>query len=166
MDGWTIIEADEQHLDTVVELWTELMQYHSERDVRFTSRKGAHVLFRDYAKQYIEREDGKLWLAFVDDQPAAYVTARFSTTPPVFVGQETVILEDMVVREPFRRMGLGRELTQRVIDWAQAESRDNVQLQVAEVNPEGQKFWREMGFRDITRVMRYELGVHKRWDEK
>ncbi len=166
MDGLTIIDAEEQHLDAVVELWNELMQFHADRDVRFTTRKGAHVLFREHVKQYIERDDGKLWLAFVEDQPAAFVSARFSTTPPVFVGQESVILEDMVVLEAFRRMGLGRELTQRVIDWAQAEGRDNVQLQVAECNPEGQKFWNEMGFRDITRVMRYELGIHKGWDEK
>jgi GNAT superfamily N-acetyltransferase len=161
-----IVEAQLDQLDIVVQLWTELMKFHWERDDRFATREDAADKFMQYAQQYIERDDSMLLLAFVDDQPAGYVTARCAESPPVFVGNEVVILEDLIISQPFRRLGLGKILTQRVIEWAQSLGRDNVQLQVAECNPEGHKFWREMGFREVTRSMRFELGVNKGWDQK
>ncbi len=160
-----IIEAEVEHLDIIVELWTQLMRFHSDRDSRFATIEGAADRFRDYAQQYIEREDGMLLLAFVGEDPAGYVSARCAESPPVFVGNEVVILEDMQVNESFRRMGIGRILTQRVIDWAKEMGRDNVQLQVAVCNPEGIKFWHEMGFHELTYHMRYELGVNVGWDK-
>ncbi len=162
----TIVEAKLEDLDIIIELWSELMQFHADRDERFETRETAPALFREHAKQYIEQDDGMLLLAYVDDQAAGYVTARCAESPPVFTGSEAVILEDMLIAKPFRRLGIGRMMTKRVIDWAQEQGRDNVQLQVAECNPEGIEFWREMGFREITRHMRYELGLHKGWDGK
>lgn len=161
-----IVTAELHQLDVVVELWTELMLFHSDRDPRFRTRENAPALFRTYAQQYIERDDGILLLAFVDGKPAGYVTARCAEAPPVFLGNDVVILEDMVITERFRRHGIGRILTTRIIDWAKEQGKDNVQLQVAECNPEGMKFWREMGFREITRNMRYELGLNKDWDKQ
>lgn len=156
-----IQEANPAHVEAVVALWLELMAYHERTDRRFMLRDRAAELFRAYALQYIEQDDAHLWIALAGEEVIGYVTARVDSIPPVYLVDRCVLLEDQYVTGAWRSRGIGERLTREVLAWAERDGYDHVQLQVAAFNERAHAFWRRMGFRDLSIIMRHELGLHR-----
>ena len=156
-----IIEADHIHLDDVISLWHELMQFHTELDQSFTAHPTAELAYRTYATEHINDDHGKLWIAYVRDTAIGYVMAQVQQLPPVFLLDRCILLQDLLVVPQYRRMGVGRALTRKVIDWSSGIGENLVQLHVASNNQAGIKFWEEMGFHEYIKLMRLDLKHEK-----
>lgn len=71
----------------------------------------------------------------------------------VMVPRRFVQLTVMVVREPWRRRGIGGALLARAEDWVRARGVGSIELNVAAFNESATTAWERLGFRTFQRRM-------------
>jgi GNAT superfamily N-acetyltransferase len=100
-------------------------------------------------------------IAEIDGAPAgmALFHPRFST----WLGQPTLFLEDIVVREAARGHGVGRRLIARLASIALERGWGRIDFHVLDWNP-ARNFYRKMGFDHAEEWLRY--GAGKGWLER
>lgn len=87
------------------------------------------------------------WVADGSDGVAGFITARAA-------GGEIEIL-NFAVRPKARCQGLGAQLLDKVLCWADTSSMDNIFLEVRESNQVARAFYERHGFREVGRRPRY-----------
>ena len=100
-------------------------------------------------------------IAEVDGEPAgmALYHTRFST----WLGEPTLYLEDIVVREAARGRGVGRRLMARLARIALDRSWGRIDFHVLDWNP-ARGFYQKLGFGHLEEWLRY--GAAKGWLER
>ena len=78
-------------------------------------------------------------------------TVRIDRAPPIGGEVERAEITDLGVIESFRRRGIGRSLVEAASGWVRSRGVERVEVRVATRNPEGQAFWRAIGF-SSTRI--------------
>jgi ribosomal protein S18 acetylase RimI-like enzyme len=94
-------------------------------------------------ERLIGRDDAEYLLAG-DDEPDAVAQVRYRWS--VWWDAEDCWLEDLYVSEQARGLGVGRALTQAVIDRATARGCRRVELDVNSENPAAMALYRSLGF--------------------
>lgn len=111
---------------------------------------GGHALSADLLQQLpaelAKRPHAFSVLAFVGGEPAGLVNcfegfSTFACRPPVNV-------HDVVVKEPFRGLGLSQKMLQKVEEIARQRGCCKITLEVLEGNPVAQASYRKFGFDD------------------
>jgi GNAT superfamily N-acetyltransferase len=82
---------------------------------------------------------------------------RIDRAPPILVEVERAQITDLFVVESLRRQGLARGLVAAALDWVRGRRVERVEVRVASGNPEGQAFWRSLGFSDLMDVLHRRL---------
>ena len=99
---------------------------------------------------------GRLFVVRVDGVVAGMANALITVSTAE--GGRVAILEDVIVRERHRGLGLGRRLVEHVLDWARHEGMTRITLLTDHDNVAGQAFYRKLGFSaSEMRVMRRSL---------
>jgi len=99
---------------------------------------------------------GRLFVVRVDGEVVAM--ANVLITISTAEGGRVAILEDVIVRERQRGLGIGRRLVEHVLDWARQEGMTRITLLTDHDNVAGQAFYARQGFRPSSmRVMRMSL---------
>ncbi len=88
---------------------------------------------------------------------AGFVAVRVDRAPPILVEIERAEITDLMVREDERRGGIGKALVDRALRWVRDRGLDRCEVRVASLNPEGQGFWRALGFGDLMDVLQKRL---------
>lgn len=111
---------------------------------------GGHALSADLLQQLpaelARRPHAFSVLAFVGGEPAGLVNCfeGFST----FACRPLVNVHDVVVKEPFRGLGLSQKMLQKVEEIARQRGCCKITLEVLEGNPVAQASYRKFGFDD------------------
>ncbi|CAM2780604.1 MULTISPECIES: GNAT family N-acetyltransferase [Pseudomonas] len=111
---------------------------------------GGHGLSADLLQQLpaelAKRAHAFSVLAFVGGEPAGLVNCfeGFST----FACRPLVNVHDVVVKEPFRGLGLSQKMLQKVEEIARQRGCCKITLEVLEGNPVAQASYRKFGFDD------------------
>ncbi len=88
---------------------------------------------------------GQLFVARVDGEMAAMANALITISTAE--GGRVVVLEDVIVRERHRSLGIGRRVVQHVLDWAAREGMTRVTLLADGDNAPATAFYQKLGFR-------------------
>ena len=111
---------------------------------------GGHALSADLLQQLpaelAKRPHAFSVLAFVGGEPAGLVNCfeGFST----YACRPLVNVHDVVVKEPFRGLGLSQKMLQKVEEIARQRGCCKITLEVLEGNPVAQASYRKFGFDD------------------
>src|SRR3954468_6185228 len=92
----------------------------------------------------IERPSAAAWVAEVDGRIEAMVTAQ--TVVSTAEGGESVWIEDVMVREAFRKRGIGRKLVQAVEQWCSGRGVTRMQLLADGGNDGAMEFYPRRGW--------------------
>lgn len=143
-------------LDELVDLWLAIGRHHEPLDVSFALREGS----RGEAHRLLGA-----WLR--DPDAAAFVVGegvlegiclvRVDRAPPIQRETERGLVSDVGVRPECRRRGVGRALVDAALAWVAERGVERVEVRVARGNPEGQAFWRALGFGDFMDVLHRRL---------
>ncbi|MDQ3665158.1 MAG: GNAT family N-acetyltransferase [Acidobacteriota bacterium] len=148
-----ILQQSEIHLSFPV----NIVQAQSSEDidrtrelfVEYASSLGIDLCFQNFEKELAELPGeyvpptGRLFLAFDEDQISGCIALRG-------LGQRACELKRLYVRPEFRGKGLGRELTQAVIDTAREIGYDRVRLDTLPGKMDRAiAMYRSLGFREI-----------------
>lgn len=87
---------------------------------------------------------GRLFVARKGEEIVGMVSLLFTVS--TYTGGPAVILEDMVVPEPFRKMGIGTMLLKHVIAFAARNGYSRITLLTDRVNEAARRFYERHGF--------------------
>ena len=102
--------ARERDLERLVALFFALLEYHAERSPRLALRPGAEAeeQVRRLLTARLRDADSRVLVWDEDGDLRGLCIARVLERPAIFVETERGEIEHLLVREPFRRRGVGR----------------------------------------------------------
>jgi ribosomal protein S18 acetylase RimI-like enzyme len=115
---------------------------------------------KDYVSTVISEQNIVLFVAESDGRIIGLVQAYVREAPdiPLFVPRRTAVIDNIAVREEFRRSGVGQALVERVERWAADENASQIELNVWEFNAGARGFYEKLGYVTARRGMSKPLG--------
>jgi GNAT superfamily N-acetyltransferase len=147
--------ARERELERLIALFFMLLEHHSECSPRLTLRPGAEAeeQVRRLLAARLRDADSRVLVWDEDGDLRGLCIARVLERPAIFVESERGEIEHLLVREPFRRRGVGRALAEAGLAWMGERGIRRAEIQVAVENPAAGAFWRALGFTAATDVL-------------
>ncbi len=148
-----IRKATRADLPAIIELWKELMDFHSNLDPFYSRSQAGPENFLNWIEKEMENDNGELFVADSSGKILGYIKIGVSNYPPVFELNEYGMISDTAVAGEHRRKGIGEALYLHAMDWFDTKGIERVELRVANVNPVSQGFWSKMGFTPYMTTM-------------
>jgi GNAT superfamily N-acetyltransferase len=152
-----IRDARREDTDTIVALWREMMDEHADLDSRFRFSPDAEVEFARHVRRSMRSSGAHLFVGVYGGSVIGYVFGEMQSRPPIYPTGRYGFISDLCVTKRFRRNGLGRALTERMLRWFSAEGATAVELFAADRNEVARAFWASMGFEPFLQMLRIEL---------
>lgn len=145
-------------IDTIAELWMDLMILHQSYDKYFTIAQEAEKSYRRYAEENI-LSGSKYFKVCIDDnnEIAGYILAGIFEYPPVYPVERLMEIMEMAVRKDQRRKGIGKLMLKDVLFWAGEKGITRVECKAATENQISQGFWKKNGFRAYVESLVIEI---------
>lgn len=144
-------------LETVGDLWFELMSLHARLDPRFTVPPQGRASYIRHVHTALRDDNYRLLVAEARGEVHGYVLGYIGQNPPMFPQTRYGFIADLCVTRDWRRHGVGSGLVRAMCQWFRAQGLRNIQLNVAHLNPDSQAFWRKTGCVDYLDHMWLDL---------
>lgn len=129
------------------ELLKLVRAYYRFDGIRFESKR-VDVALRKLLRS---RALGRIWIARERAKPVGYVALTFNYDVE-FGGLEGIVT-DLFILSEHRRQGLGQQAIAVVCEYCRARGVRTVELQVEARNIDAQKFYLELGFKSLSRLV-------------
>jgi ribosomal protein S18 acetylase RimI-like enzyme len=154
-----IRKATRADLDVLGDLWIELMTFHSERDDRFVIPEHGRANYMRHINMALHDSYYLVLVAEENRRVIGYVIGYIAQNPPIFPYPTYGFIADICVTHTARRHGAGSQLVHGICQWFRAHGMNNIQMNVAHLNPVSQAFWRKMGGTDYLDHMWMQLDL-------
>ncbi|WP_240628720.1 GNAT family N-acetyltransferase [Bacillus salacetis] len=116
------------------------------------------TLDKNYFNNLIDGESTKVFL-LEEDQTVAYTILTIKNTEkrPILVHRKVIYMDDFGVDINYRGRGLGKLFFEKIVEFAQKEKADSLELSVWEFNEGAIKFYESMNLRTKSRRMEIDL---------
>lgn len=154
-----IREATTSDLDDLATLLVEFSAVHASGLPHIYQPVVADAETTDYLGRVMALPETHLFVADVADQVVGLLILQRDRVPrtPVHIPRQWVIINVLVVREPYRRRGVGEALLQHAHAWAREQGIETVELMVAEFNAAAIAWYEKLGYTTRERRMAYPL---------
>lgn len=149
--------AGARDLESVTALWLAIGEHHAGLGPAFALRPDARAEARELLRALLCDADVAAFLYEEDGRALGLCLARVDRAPPIGVESRRAEITDLGVAPERRRGGIGRLLVERARAWLVERGARRVEVRVAVRNPEGQAFWRALGFVDLVDVLEQRL---------
>ena len=154
-----------QEIDRVAALWAMITEHHADLDPLFRMRRGtvAEGELRELLRAMARDPDAQILVfdaaaeGVEQSELVGLCIVRVDRAPPILEETERAEITDVGVRPAERRRGVARRLVEEAMDWVRDRGVERVEIQVASGNPEGQAFWRALGYADLMSVLHKRL---------
>lgn len=139
----------------VEELWLPLAE---EMELVSTYNKlDRDIGLLETARRYKEGEiaDGNLQMFVAEDagELIGFVSVKIEDSTPIFDRGQEAHVEELYVKESYRRQGVASKLLERAEDYSREEGVDMIQLSVDTGNRSAAQFYSTHGFEEIRKTM-------------
>ena len=132
-----------------LDILTELFNLYRLFQKQASDKPGAKA----YLQARLENKEATVFIASIDEQPAGFALLYPSFTS---VGmQRSWILNDLYVKESFRKQGVAHELLHQVIDFAKSTHANGVALETCDDNYVAQRLYEKVGFKKEENLFYY-----------
>lgn len=152
-----IIRANASHMDQIMELWMEYMEYHQRIDAYYGTVEGGHIMFAEYIADRMSRADSLVLAALEGERLLGYCLSYVHRRPPVFTERDIGIVSDLAVRTGSRGGGAGGALLEESMAWLRSKGIRRVELRTSARNEPTIEFYRKHGFWVYDHMMTREL---------
>jgi ribosomal protein S18 acetylase RimI-like enzyme len=153
----TVRRAKPDDVESLLDLWQEMMDYHARLDRRFAPAADGRQRFRPTVRGWMADDQWRVLVAEADEQVVGYTIGRVAELNPVLATPGFGYVTDICVSPQLRRQGVGRRLFNAMNSWFRRRGLAAVQLNVAALNPTSQAFWRALGFGDYMNRLWLDL---------
>lgn len=143
-----ILHANHTHIPQIVDIWKDFMDCHKNIDPFFTRSVNGHEKFKTYLESVINNDEYLLLVITELQNVIGYTLAQIQYHPPVFEDTRYCLITDIVVKDEYRRQGLGQQLIEGVKTWAKGKNVTRIELKVLPGNTLAYKFYLHLGFKD------------------
>jgi ribosomal protein S18 acetylase RimI-like enzyme len=148
-----VIKAEQMHVDAIVEIWKDFMDYHKDLNPIFARSNAGHETFKEFLQQEIENEDSFAAVSVENEEVIGYILAKKSGRPPCFEKTDFCFITDIMIKEQYRKKGYGKKLIDAVTKWAKEKGLDRIELQVVPSNDLAYAFYHKLGFTDMLHTL-------------
>jgi len=149
--------ANPRDVSRIAALWTALSEHHAAQDPHFALRADADAEIHHLLSAIQRDPDAAIFVGERAGAVLGFCTVRIDRAPPIQREVARAEITDLMVRPEERRRGLGRALAERALAWVEERGVERCEVRVASRNPEGQGFWRSLGFGDWMDVLQRRL---------
>jgi ribosomal protein S18 acetylase RimI-like enzyme len=103
---------------------------------------------RDFLLEVLADQNAVIFIAEIEDKVIGLVYAyvRLTREIPIRIPSRVGEVDHLVVKQEYRREGVGKALMERVHQWAAQRNLDRLELSVWNFNLGAQDFYRELGY--------------------
>ncbi len=114
---------------------------------------------REYFERILANENVAIFVAELQGSLVGMIQCYVRTAPevPLFVPRHFVYIDNLVVSERFRQLGIGLVLVERVHQWAREKVITEVELGVWEFNTAARILYEKLGYQTTRRIMSKRL---------
>jgi ribosomal protein S18 acetylase RimI-like enzyme len=155
----TVRPATVQDYEVLCDILDEVDALHRQKLPHIFRRPDGPVREREYILEQLADEDVVIFIAEVNRQVAGLVHVVVQDTPPIpiLVPRRWAMVDSVVVKERFRRRGIGRVLMDEAQRWALSRGATDIELSVFEFNEPARAFYESLGYETIRRRMGRQL---------
>jgi GNAT superfamily N-acetyltransferase len=148
-------------MDRIEPLWRALYQHQFEHGMLLRLPEGAFDAWLKSIVPFLGRF-ASVVLAEVNGEIIGFVAGRVRTLPPYFGTATIGAISEVFVSESFRGGGIGRRLLAfaLALEWYKTQQITRVELQVVAGNPDGIRFYRELGWHQELLQMVWDTSQH------
>ena len=152
-----IFRGDESHIDHIMEVWKEFMDYHHSIDPYYDTVEDGHLMFGDYIVGRMARDDSLVLVAMEEEHFFGYCLSYIHHRPPVFKEKSVGIISDLAVSKAHRKEGAGGALLEASLAWFRERGVARVELRTSAMNAPSIEFYLKHGFRIYDHMMTREI---------
>ena len=155
-NGMNVREARGEEIPRLVDLWTEMWDYHSVFDPYYRKSPLAERVMAAWLGENIDSDRSAVLVAGLDGI-VGYVCGVIQENPPVVPDQFFGYVSEIAVTESSRRTGVGDKLLVAIHDWFRGKGMPYVEVNVSVRNAVSRSFWRKNGYKDFLERLRRDL---------
>jgi len=145
-----ILIAKDKHIPEIIELWKEVMDIHKNIDTHWSRREDGHIIYEKLLRESLASEDAIVLVAVEKGQIIGYSRSWIGKPPPTLEQDVYGFISDMAVTAEYHRMGTGKLLLDKTLEWFYSRNINRIELSVAARNLTGYSFWKKHGFQDYS----------------
>ena len=152
-----IRQATENDVESLVDLWIELMDYHVAFSTQFLINKNKRAAIEAFILEKLGKKLSRIYVMEDDNTIVAMLLARIDLRPEMFIHPKSGYIAETIVTKLHRGKNIGNELADAAHDWFVSEGVSCSELQVSIANTEGIEFWKSKGYEIQTfRMIRHD----------
>ncbi len=153
----TIRTATENDLDSLTDLWLELMIHHKNDSNLFQVKEDSRDGIQKILKTKMENKNTQIFVSVLQSKVLGFIVCSFQIGSPIFNLYKKGYIAETVIHSNCRGQGIGKNLYSSAEEWLKKQGVDHIQLQVSVKNPKGIDFWSNQGFEKVTFSMNKEV---------
>jgi ribosomal protein S18 acetylase RimI-like enzyme len=142
--------AIESDVESLVDLWIELMDYHVAFSTQFLINKNKRAAIEAFILEKLGKKLSRIYVMEADNAIVAMLLARIEVRPEMFLHQKSGYIAETIVTKLHRGNNIGNELADAAHAWFVSEGVSCSELQVSIANTEGIEFWKSKGYETQT----------------
>jgi diamine N-acetyltransferase len=145
---FSIRQAKEADFAGLNALFEEIDEYHRNALPHVFRKPDGPARTRDFLFGVLADQNAVIFIAESEDQiiGLAYAYIRLIPETPIRIPSRVGEIDHLVVKQEYRRYGVGKALMERVHQWAGQMKVDRLELSVWNFNKEAQDFYRGLGY--------------------
>lgn len=148
--GFTIRAGKREDARAAAGLWMRSAEDHASYDPIYQTSREAEKMMRNFLADLSSSTHSFLFVAEAAGEVVGFISGELREGSPTFHPKSWTSVDDVYVLAEHRGLGVGRALLERVREWASRREADGISLQVAAANERGRKFYRGLGFREVS----------------
>ncbi|MGA1821944.1 MAG: N-acetyltransferase family protein [Thermoplasmatota archaeon] len=157
--GVDIRQAREEEIDEIILLFDEGDLFHREGLPDVFIETDDPPWSKEYVLAHMRNPGSILYVAEDGSKIIGFAFAITWKTPdfPIFKHRVFASVENVYIKPEYRGSGLGLEMMYKLEDWAREKGFDTVQLNVWEFPGCASDFYKKMGYKTQSRIMKKTL---------
>lgn len=139
--------ASAEDLERVKPLWHLLYEHQFDHGMLLRLPEGAYEAWRQSIEPFMGRF-ANVVIAELNGDVIGFVAGRVRTLPPYFGSAAVGYISEVFVSESHRGGGIGRHLLAFALEWFREQGLTRIELQVVAGNPDGIRFYRQLGWHE------------------
>jgi GNAT superfamily N-acetyltransferase len=138
--------ATEQDIESLVDLWMELMEYTIPFGFLFKVENEKRKSAEEILLSHFSKHGSRIYIIESGNRIVAMLIAHIDIRPEIFSYRKIGYIGETIVSKDFRGNHVGSTLVAVVHDWFREEKVDYCELQVAIRNDSSMQFWKSKGY--------------------
>ena len=155
--GLVLRHATVEDFERIRPMWHALYEHQFEHGMLLRLPEGAYDAWLKSIQPFLGRF-ASVVLSELNGEIVGFVAGRIRTLPPYFGASTIGAISEVFVSDQHRGRGIGQRLLAFALQWFEEQQIRRIELQVVAGNPDGIRFYRQLGWHEELLQMVWTTG--------